>query len=51
MIWTEIQCSDCGGHGQICDYGNGEDFYGAKECRICNGSGRIFKSPKGALAQ
>jgi hypothetical protein len=33
------------------DYGCGEDFYGEKECRDCNGTGNLFRSPKGALAK
>ena len=49
--WTQISCITCGGHGVVADYGNGEDFYGAAECRDCNGSGSVWKSPTGRIAQ
>lgn len=50
--WTETKCGLCGGHGQCSSYTiNGGDFLGADECRGCNGSGRIFVSEKGAMAQ
>ena len=48
--WKNIQCVACGGHGLLGDWGNGEDFYGPRECNDCFGSGRIWKSPKGYLA-
>lgn len=48
--WTQIQCSSCDGHGLASSYGGG-DFLGADECCDCNGSGYIWRSPKGALAQ
>ena len=35
-------CGSCDGYGQVCDYGNGNDFYGAKECRVCSGSGLVL---------
>lgn len=47
--WTTVQCHDCGGHGQRSDY-RGDDFYGAKECDTCGGSGSLYKSPSGRLA-
>jgi hypothetical protein len=50
--WTEIQCWGCGGHGQCSSYAaDGSDFLGATECRTCNGSGRVFRSARGVLAQ
>lgn len=50
--WREIVCWDCGGHGQSSSYSiDGGDFLGADECRTCNGSGRVFRSPKGRFAQ
>lgn len=48
--WTRIICSGCGGHGVVSDYGDGEDFYGPKDCDDCLGSGFIWRSPKGYLA-
>ncbi len=36
-------CSNCGGYGVISDYGNGEDFYGPKECPSCKGRGLVHK--------
>lgn len=50
--WREKQCSGCGGHGQVSGYtADGSDFTGAEECKECNGTGRVFISPKGAIAQ
>jgi len=50
--WTEIKCHDCEGHGQRSSYTiDGGDFMGADECGTCNGSGRIFQSAGGVLAQ
>ena len=44
------QCYVCGGHGLVSDYGNdGEDFYGAKECSCCDGTGFLFITPHGRL--
>jgi DnaJ-class molecular chaperone len=48
--WTTQKCDNCDGKGQIPVYTYaGMDFCGPKECRDCNGSGRIWKSPKGKL--
>lgn len=34
-------CAECDGHGVVGDYGPfGDDFYGAKTCPACGGSGR-----------
>lgn len=50
--WTQRRCDSCGGHGQVSSYTiDGGDFNGADECRDCNGSGVIWRSPKGSLAQ
>lgn len=50
--WKQMRCDLCGGHGQKSSYSiDGGDFMGADECRDCNGSGLIWRSPKGALAQ
>jgi DnaJ-class molecular chaperone len=49
--WTMVQCHSCDGHGMVADYGCGEDFYGPEECRTCNGSGNIWKTPKGRYAE
>lgn len=50
--WKEQSCGLCGGHGQRSGYSiDGGDFLGADECRDCNGSGRIFVSDKGVVAQ
>jgi DnaJ-class molecular chaperone len=48
--WTRIKCDYCAGHGQVANYGAGHDFYGAKECRFCGGSGHMWRSPKGRIA-
>jgi DnaJ-class molecular chaperone len=45
--WSKENCYYCNGSGQICDYGFGEDFYDIKECKKCNGTGIIYKTPKG----
>jgi len=50
--WTKVQCWNCGGHGLVSSYtADGSDFLGADECDTCCGSGRIFRSPRGALAR
>lgn len=47
--WTQIRCDSCGGHGVISVYSQ-NDFEGPGECRTCGGSGTMFLSPKGRLA-
>jgi len=50
--WTRIACDSCSGHGQVSSYTfGGGDFNGPDECRDCGGSGHIWRSRKGALAQ
>lgn len=34
-------CGNCDGYGLVSDYGDGQDFYGAKECPRCGGSGTV----------
>ena len=52
MIWTEVKCWNCGGYGQASSYSlDGSDFLGTDECKTCNGSGRVFRSPKGRFAK
>ena len=35
-----VKCENCNGYGIVADYGSlGDDFYGDKECRSCNGTG------------
>jgi hypothetical protein len=37
-MWTEVQCWNCGGHGQVSAYSaDGSDFLGPDECKTCNG--------------
>lgn len=48
--WKPVTCHECGGHGVVSDYGDGEDFYGPKECSVCNGSGTLWRSPGNRLA-
>lgn len=49
--WQRVSCYECDGHGVVSDYGNGEDFYGAKECNRCGGVGTVSISNGGAIAQ
>ena len=49
-VWKRIRCTDCNGHGIVSDYGDGQDFYGPKECPTCNGNGFLWQSPKKRLA-
>jgi hypothetical protein len=46
--WRREPCCDCGGHGLVSVYSS-EDFLGAGECRTCNGTGAIWKTPHGRL--
>jgi len=48
--WIQESCGKCSGYGSLSDYGNGEDFYGDKECNTCGGSGQVWISPKGRIA-
>lgn len=49
--WELVACHDCSGHGLVSSYTfDGGDFQGADECDTCMGSGRLWCSPKGALA-
>lgn len=44
------QCHECGGHGIVPDYGSmAADFYGDKECPICEGTGELFVTRQGRL--
>lgn len=45
--WKTETCISCRGTGQVADYGNGEDFYGPKECDFCFGKGSYWVTPKG----
>ena len=45
--WKIVPCSHCNGTGMTSDYGNGEDFYGPKECDACIGNGRYWTTPNG----
>jgi DnaJ-class molecular chaperone len=50
--WTNRTCDSCSGHGQVSAYSfGGGDFEGPDECKDCNGTGMIWRSPNGALAQ
>ena len=49
--WKQQTCEFCRGTGQECDYGNGEDFYGPKECSNCGGGGSYWLTPKGRHIQ
>ena len=41
-MYATMPCWLCSGAGQIADYGPfGIDFYGAKECPRCDGTGQI----------
>lgn len=47
--WTCIRFDACDGHGLVHTYA---DPYGQDaECKDCGGSGHLWRSPKGALAQ
>jgi hypothetical protein len=45
--WCWERCVHCGGHGLVSDYGRGCDFYGAKECNGCRGTGVQWRTPRG----
>jgi hypothetical protein len=47
--WVRVKCSTCGGHGVVSDYGNGEDFYGPKECDGC-AAGTVAVSERDRVA-
>lgn len=50
--WKKLKCDNCDGHGQRSTYTiDGGDFQGADECKTCGGSGTIWRSPQGSLAQ
>lgn len=50
--WDRLKCFDCDGHGQVSSYTcGGMDFNGPDECQSCGGSGAIWRSKKGVLAQ
>ncbi len=50
MTWTKTICYVCSGHGLVSDYSGG-DFNGATECDRCDGTGRVWLSPKGAIVK
>lgn len=45
--WRLESCPICIGTGMVGDYGNGEDFYGPKECGACCGRGTYCVTPRG----
>ena len=49
--WTRKPCGSCRGYGLVSDYGNGEDFYGAKECDDCCGGTYWRHDSTGTLAE
>jgi hypothetical protein len=54
LEWKQIACPNCGGHGIVSHYSygpDGVDFDGADECKRCSGSGELWLSPKGRIAQ
>jgi hypothetical protein len=48
--WKQKVCTACNGTGTVCDYGNGEDFYGPKECDGCC-AGHYWITPAGRHVQ
>ena len=44
--FKKVTCFKCLGYGQVAAYSLG-DFDGARECETCNGSGVVYKTPKG----
>ena len=48
--WTKESCVECGGHGLVSSY-SFDDFEGAQDCHVCDGSGAIFVSDKNRLAK
>lgn len=50
MAHLADRCPNCSGLGVVADYGNGQDFYGPKECPDCvNGSIVVYPSDRLAL--
>lgn len=47
--WRVVECSICNGHGVVSAYSS-VDFLGPKECSSCRGSGFVWISPKGRIA-
>lgn len=47
--WKRLQCDKCDGKGIVAGCYGSEPT--PEECRSCNGSGTIWKSPKGSIAQ
>lgn len=43
--WVPLECHVCGGHGLVAGYD------GPDECRVCEGSGHLWRSAKGIIAQ
>ena len=49
--WRTSKCVNCRGYGVVSSYTfDGSDFLGAKECRNCGGSGVVYISPQGRIA-
>jgi len=48
--WYRIDCYYCAGHGQVGNYGDGTDFYGPEDCGHCCGTGAMWVSKNGRIA-
>ncbi len=49
--WHKVRCGSCGGYGVVSTYTfGGDDFLGPGERESCGGSGLIWISPKGRIA-
>lgn len=47
--WTRIQCPTCVGRGQLFEFT--DESINTEECHDCNGTGRVWLSPKGEISK
>ena len=44
--WKRERCGMCSGHGMVSSY-SPFDFLGPEECRLCGGTGAVWRTPNG----
>jgi hypothetical protein len=48
--WASVACGNCRGYGIVAHY-SATDFEGERPCPDCDGTGVLWRSPRGRMAR